>query len=124
MKCAQAKAFAASNGDIVSLITSGDAWACLTCGIDSVANVKRQGGQCAYVVPNEGAFAWCDALCIPTSAENLDTAHAFINEAIGGKEQAFLAALQDVTSYTVDDEGRLVLQDGSTLTFEVAGEAE
>lgn len=87
----QAKAFAASNGDIVSLITSGDVWACLICGIDSVANVKRQGGQCAYVIPSEGAFAWCDAFCIPTSAENVDTAHAFINEAIGGKEQAFLA---------------------------------
>ena len=36
----------------------------------------------------------------------------------------FFTALQDVTSYTVDDEGRLVLEDGATLTFEVAGEAE
>jgi spermidine/putrescine transport system substrate-binding protein len=34
---------------------------------------------------------WCDAFCIPNSAENIDTAHAFINEAIGGKEQAFQA---------------------------------
>jgi spermidine/putrescine-binding protein len=87
----QAKTFAASNGDIVSLITSGDAWACLTCGTDSVANVKRQGGQCDYVIPKEGAFLWCDALCIPTSAVNVDTAHAFINEAMGAKEQAFLS---------------------------------
>lgn len=87
----QAKTFAASNGDIVSLITSGDAWACLTCGTDSVANVKRQGGQCEYVIPKEGAFLWCDALCIPTSSENVETGHAFINEAISAGPQAALA---------------------------------
>ena len=45
-------------------------------------------------------------------------------EGVADQEQAFLIALQDVTSYTVDDEGRLVLEDGATLTFEVAGEAE
>ena len=45
-------------------------------------------------------------------------------EGVADQEQAFLTALQDVTSYTVDDEGRLVLQDGATLTFEVAGEAQ
>jgi heat shock protein HslJ len=41
-------------------------------------------------------------------------------EGVADQEQAFLAALQDVTSYSVDDEGRLVLEDGATLTFEVA----
>ena len=45
-------------------------------------------------------------------------------EGVADQEQTFLTALQDVTSYTVDNEGRLVLQDGATLTFEVAGEAE
>jgi heat shock protein HslJ len=45
-------------------------------------------------------------------------------DGVADQEQAFLTALQDVTSYTVDNEGRLVLQDGATLTFEVAGEAE
>jgi heat shock protein HslJ len=45
-------------------------------------------------------------------------------EGVADQEQAFLTALQDVTSYTVDDEGRLVLEDGATLTFEVAGEAQ
>ena len=45
-------------------------------------------------------------------------------EDISTQEAAFFTALQDVTSYTVDDEGRLVLQDGGTLTFEVAAEAQ
>ena len=43
---------------------------------------------------------------------------------VADQEQAFLAAVQDATSYTVDDEGRLVLEDGATLTFEVAAEAQ
>ena len=45
-------------------------------------------------------------------------------EGVADQEQAFLAAVQEATSYTVDDEGRLVLQDGATLTFEVAAEAQ
>jgi heat shock protein HslJ len=45
-------------------------------------------------------------------------------EDISTQEAAFFTALQDVTSYTVDNDGRLVLQDGGTLTFEVAAEAQ
>jgi heat shock protein HslJ len=36
------------------------------------------------------------------------------------QERAFTAAIEDVDSYTIDDEGRLVLQGGAPLTFEVA----
>ena len=52
------------------------------------------------------------------------TQMACAEEGVADQEQAFLAAVQDATSYTVDDEGRLVLQDGATLTFEVAAEAQ
>jgi heat shock protein HslJ len=52
------------------------------------------------------------------------TQMACVEEGLADQEQAFLAALQDATSYTIDDEGRLVLEDGGTLTFEVAAEAE
>jgi heat shock protein HslJ len=45
-------------------------------------------------------------------------------DGVSDQEQAFLVALEDVTSFTIDDEGRLVLEDGSTLTFEVAAEAQ
>jgi len=55
----------------------------------------------------------------------LATTQMFCGEdGVADQEQAFLTALQDVTSYTVDDQGRLVLEDGATLTFEVAGEAQ
>ena len=86
-----AKSFAASNGDIVSLMMSGEVWGCLTCGTDSVASVKRQGGKAAYSIPSEGAYLWCDALCVPKTTGNSDTAHAFINEMMGGPTQAWLA---------------------------------
>ncbi len=88
---AQAKSFAASNGDIVSLMVSGEIVACLCCGTDSVASAKRQGGKAAYAIPSEGAFMWSDALCVPKSTGNIDTAHAFINEAIGASAQAWQA---------------------------------
>ncbi len=85
---AQAKSFAASNGDIVSLMISGEIAACLCCGTDSVASAKRQGGSADYAIPSEGAFMWSDALCIPKSTGNPDGALAFINEAMGATAQA------------------------------------
>ena len=39
------------------------------------------------------------------------------------QESAFLAAMEEVTGYTVDDEGRLVLQGGAPMTFQVAAVA-
>ena len=46
-------------------------------------------------------------------------------EDVSNQEQAFFTALQDATSYTIDNEGRLVLEgDSGSLTFEVAAEAE
>ena len=86
-----AKSFAASNGDIVSLMMSGEIWGCLTCGTDSVASVKRQGGKASYSIPSEGAFLWCDALCVPHTTGNSETAHAFINEFMSAPAQAWLA---------------------------------
>ena len=52
------------------------------------------------------------------------TQMACAEEGVADQEAAFFTALQEVTSYTVDNEGRLVLQDGGTLTFEVAAEAQ
>jgi heat shock protein HslJ len=52
------------------------------------------------------------------------TRMACVDPAASTQEQAFLAALEDVTAYTIDDEGRLVLEGGAPLTFEVAAQAE
>ena len=48
------------------------------------------------------------------------TRKACLDPAANRQEQAFLAAMEGVTSYTIDEEGRLVLQGVTDLTFEVA----
>ena len=52
------------------------------------------------------------------------TRMACVDPAASEQEQAFLVALEAVTSYTIDSEGRLVLEGDAPLTFEVAAEAE
>jgi len=52
------------------------------------------------------------------------TRMACLDDPTAAQEQAFLAAMEAATSYTVDDDGRLVLQGGAPLTFEVAPERE
>ena len=52
------------------------------------------------------------------------TRMACVDPAASDQEQAFLLAMENVTGYTIDSEGRLVLEGGASLTFEVAPEAE
>ena len=48
------------------------------------------------------------------------TRMACADPAANAQEEAFLSAMEGVSGYTVDDQGRLVLQGGPELTFEVA----
>jgi spermidine/putrescine transport system substrate-binding protein len=43
------------------------------------ARKKAGGGKIEYVIPEEGATLWIDNLVIPTGAQHLQAAHAFIN---------------------------------------------
>ena len=52
------------------------------------------------------------------------TRMACVDPAATEQEQAYLVALETVTSYTIDSEGRLVLEGNVPLTFEVAAAAE
>lgn len=51
------------------------------------------------------------------------TRMACADPAVNEQEQAFLLALESVTSYTIDQDGRLVLEGDAPLVFEVAPEA-
>jgi heat shock protein HslJ len=51
------------------------------------------------------------------------TRMACTDPAVNEQEQAFLLAMEDVTSYTIDADGRLVLEGDGELAFEVAAEA-
>jgi len=52
------------------------------------------------------------------------TRMACVEPAASEQEHAFLLAMEEVTGYTIDGEGRLVLEGGASLTFEVAADAE
>ncbi len=40
---------------------------------------RTSGGPVKYLMPKEGGFAWLDGMSIPTGAENVEGAYAFIN---------------------------------------------
>jgi putative lipoprotein len=50
------------------------------------------------------------------------TRMACVDAAVSEQETAFLQALEGVASYTIDPQGRLVLEGDAPLTFEVAPE--
>jgi heat shock protein HslJ len=52
------------------------------------------------------------------------TRMACLEEELAEQEQTFLLAMEAVTGYTIDSQGRLVLEGETPLTFETAPEAE
>lgn len=45
----------------------------------TAATLAREGLPVGFIAPKEGALAWMEGLSIPTGAENIDAAYAFIN---------------------------------------------
>lgn len=52
----------------IAVVYSGDA-----------AVILDENPDMAFTMPKEGTNVWCDAMCIPTNAENPKLAHEFIN---------------------------------------------
>jgi heat shock protein HslJ len=52
------------------------------------------------------------------------TRMACLDPALGAQETTFLAAVESVSGYTIDDQGRLVLDGDVPLTFEVTTQGE
>lgn len=46
---------------------------------DALQARKQSGGKIEYVIPEEGGTLWIDNLVIPTGAQHIKEAHAFIN---------------------------------------------
>jgi spermidine/putrescine-binding protein len=84
----QCRVFASSNGDAISLFASGEIAACFSLWSGTPVETAKRGVETIYAVPEEGAVMWCDAWFMPKSAENIEAAHAFMNEAISAKAQA------------------------------------
>ncbi|QEY65839.1 extracellular solute-binding protein [Metapseudomonas lalkuanensis] len=84
----QCRTFAGSNGDVVSLFVAKEISACFCTWTAATLETAKQGVDTKYVFPKEGGAVWADAWFIPASAENIDTALEFINQALDPQVQA------------------------------------
>lgn len=84
----QTKVFASSNGDVISLFASGEIAACFCVWSAVPLETSKQNVKTVAVYPKEGGAVWADAWFIPKTAVNIDTATAFINEALDPEIQA------------------------------------
>ena len=80
---AQSKGVSPSFGDMTTLLVSGDAVACWQ-GWSAMNNFAKDAGKDTVktIIPKEGGWTYCDAYAIPSTVDNLDTAHAWINLAL------------------------------------------
>ena len=80
---AQSKGVSPSFGDMTTLLVSGDAVACWQ-GWAAMNNFAKDAGKDTVKtqVPEEGGFTFCDAYAIPSTVDNVDTAHAWVNLSI------------------------------------------
>jgi spermidine/putrescine transport system substrate-binding protein len=106
-----ARVIALTYGDVISMFVSGEIDA-IFCGWSGLpVETIKQGVETNYSIPKEGATMWCDAWFTPISADNIDTAHAFINESIRPDVQASVAAAVTAGAVT---KGAVDLMDDNT----------
>jgi spermidine/putrescine transport system substrate-binding protein len=99
----QAKSIAPSFGDLTSQLVAGDIVACWQGWAAMNSFAKDAGNNTVMtIVPEEGSFSFCDLYAIPTTADNVDTALAWFNEAISPETNAAGAEFL-VAAVTVED---------------------
>ncbi|MEM7043968.1 MAG: extracellular solute-binding protein [Pseudomonadota bacterium] len=74
----QITTFWSSENDWNQFMSAGD-FAVATYWSGSASRSIAKGLPVAFVVPEEGALGWLDGLSVPSSSENQDAAHAFID---------------------------------------------
>lgn len=89
------KILMANNEAAVSLVWSGDA-----------REIMWENEALDYVVPHEGSNLWFDNMVIPTTADNIEGAHAFINFML---EPEIAAQNTEYISYSTPNKATLSL---------------
>jgi spermidine/putrescine-binding protein len=86
---AQTKGISTAYGDMATRLASGDAVFAFP-GWAAVNQFAADAGKktVKWTLPQEGAFGAVDAYAIPVTADNPDTAHAWINEGLDPKVNA------------------------------------
>jgi spermidine/putrescine transport system substrate-binding protein len=113
-----ARVIALTYGDVISMFVSGEIVALFSGWTGIPVETAKQNVKCAYAIPKEGATMWCDAWFIPVSADNVETAHAFINQAVSAPIQA--QAAQAVTAGTVNKKAVALMDDATRALFNYA----
>jgi spermidine/putrescine transport system substrate-binding protein len=88
----QARGFAPSFGDLTNQFVSGDIVASFAGWAAVGSFAKEKNVTVKSIVPSEGSYSFCDAFAIPPDADNAETVHAWINEALSPEVQAETAA--------------------------------
>jgi spermidine/putrescine transport system substrate-binding protein len=112
---AQSKGVSPSFGDMTTLLVSGEAVACWQ-GWAAMNKFALDAGKDTVKtnVPQEGSFTFADAYAIPSTVDNVDTAHAWINQVLDPQVNAEAAAYL-VAGVTV--EAALPLLDEATAAL-------
>ncbi|MDQ7246361.1 ABC transporter substrate-binding protein [Dongia sedimenti] len=87
----QARLIALNMGDLINFMVSGEVEAALCADPAIIYQAAQQGVALEMSIPKEGPVLWVDAWFIPISADNIETAHAFMNQALDPKVQAAVA---------------------------------
>ncbi|GAA5543597.1 spermidine/putrescine-binding periplasmic protein [Brucella sp. NBRC 113783] len=87
----QARLIAVNQGDVANFVASKEVLAVLVADPQIIQQVTAQGVPLKLALPKEGPVLWVDAWFIPVSADNIETAHAFINQSLDPQVQANVA---------------------------------
>jgi spermidine/putrescine transport system substrate-binding protein len=104
----QAKSIAPSFGDMTTQLVSGEIVACYQ-GWAYQNYLAAQAGKKTVKteVPKEGSFSFCDVWAIPSTTDNADTVHAWINESLEPERNARIAEFL-VAAVTVEGAEKLL----------------
>lgn len=87
----QARVIALNQGELVNLFVSGEVVAALCADPSIITQTDEQNIKIEMALPKEGPVLWVDAWFIPVSADNIESAEAFINQSLDPKVQAEVA---------------------------------
>lgn len=105
---AQAKSVAPSFGDMTNQLVAGDIVACFQGWAYQNALAAGAGNKNVKTkTPKEGAFSFCDLYAIPSTADNAETVHAWINETLDPTRNARIAEYL-VAAVTVEESVDLI----------------
>ncbi len=87
----QARLISINQGDVANFVASKEVAAVLVADPSIITQVRAQGVPLEMAMPQEGPVLWVDAWFIPISADNIETAHEFINQSLDPQIQAKVA---------------------------------